>query len=95
MDLSLGQEPLARYVVDLEANAVGILEQHRIIAGRPLIFARRADDFGADRGEESVQFVDIGTLAGAEAEVMQPDAVLVEGSARILRRRRADRDRRT
>src|SRR3954469_4931405 len=29
------QQPLARHVVDLEANAVGILEQHRVIAGRP------------------------------------------------------------
>src|SRR5262245_48926254 len=76
--LSLGQEPLAGHVVDLEPNAVGVLEQHRVIAGRPRILAGRADDFGADRGKESVQFIDIGTLAGAEAEVVQPDAVLVE-----------------
>src|SRR5262249_10721912 len=85
MDLSLGQEPLARDMVDLEANAVGVLEQHRIIAGRPLVFARRADDFRPDRGEESVQFVDIGTLAGTKAEMMQPDAILVEGRTCILR----------
>src|SRR5439155_2000243 len=85
------QKPLARHVVDLEPDAIGILEQHRVIAGRPLVLARRADDPGADRGEESVQFVDIGALAGAEAEVMQPDAVLVEGCTGVLRRRRADR----
>src|SRR5439155_25655919 len=50
-----GQEPLARHVVDFEPDAVGILEQHRVVAGRPLILARGADDFGADRGEESMQ----------------------------------------
>src|ERR1700751_4063944 len=47
MDSSLRQQPLARHVVDLEANAVGILEQHRVIAGRPLILARRTDDGGS------------------------------------------------
>ena len=68
-------------MIDLEPDPVGILEQDRVIAGRPLILARRADDFGADRGEEIVQLVDIGALAGAETEMMQADAVLVECGA--------------
>ena len=44
-------------------------------------------------GEKAMQFVDVGALAGAEAKVMQPDAVLLECGARIFRRWRADRDR--
>ena len=40
-----------------------------------------------------MQLVDIGTLAGAEAEMMQSDALLLERGARVLRRRRADADR--
>src|SRR5205807_3772415 len=80
--LSLGQQSLARHVIDLQPDAVGILEQHRVIAGRPLILARRADDFGADRGEEAVQFVDIGALAGAEAERSEERRVGKEWRAR-------------
>ena len=40
-----------------------------------------------------MQFVDVGALAGAEAEMMQADALLFERSAGILRRRRGDGDR--
>ena len=42
---------------------------------------------------KAVQFVDVGAFAGAEAEVMQADAVLLECGARKFRRWRADRDR--
>ena len=38
------QQPLARHMVELQPDAVGILEQQRVIARRPLILARRADD---------------------------------------------------
>ncbi|ANV99119.1 hypothetical protein LMTR13_01850 [Bradyrhizobium icense] len=58
-----------------------------------MVFARRADDFGAERLQEAVQFVDIGALAGAEAEVMQADALLFEGDALVLWRWRADAQR--
>ncbi len=40
-----------------------------------------------------MQFVDIGAFAGAETQMMQADALLLEGGARMLRRRRADADR--
>jgi hypothetical protein len=40
-----------------------------------------------------MEFVDIGALAGAKAQMMQADAVLLERGARMLGRRRADRDR--
>src|SRR5436190_19872949 len=51
---------------------------------RPLILARRADDLCAKRHQKTVQFIDVGTLAGAEAEVMQTDALLLERCAFIL-----------
>ena len=77
-------------MVDLQPDAVGILEQQRIISRRPLVLARRADDGGAERAEEAVQFVDVGALAGAEAEMMQADALLLEVRSRVFGRRRAD-----
>jgi hypothetical protein len=64
-------------MVELEPDAVGIFEQNRVISRRPLILARRTDDLGAERLEEAVQLIDVGALAGAEAEVVQADALLV------------------
>jgi hypothetical protein len=34
-----------------------------------------------------VQLVDIGVVAGAETQMMQADALLLEGRRRVLRRR--------
>jgi hypothetical protein len=49
----------------------------------PLILARRADDFCAERLKEAVQLV-VGTLASAKAEMMQADALLFERRAFML-----------
>jgi hypothetical protein len=62
-------------MIEFEPDAIRILEQHRIISRRPLVLARGADDFGVECGEESVQFVDVGAFAGAEAEMVQADAL--------------------
>ena len=78
------QQPLARHMIELQPDAVGVLEQNRLIARRPLILARRADDLGAERLQEAVQLVDIGALAGAKAEVMQADTILLECHAFML-----------
>lgn len=75
-------------MIQLQPDAIRILEQQRVIARRPLILARRADDPGAERDQKSVQLVDVGALAGAEAEVVKADALLLEGSTRMLGRRR-------
>ena len=37
-----------------------------------------------ERLEKTVQFVDVGALAGAEAEMMQADALLLERRAFML-----------
>ena len=71
-------------MIELEPDAIGVLEQDRIISRRPLVLARRADDLGAERLEKAVQFVDVGALAGAEAEMMQADALLFERGAFML-----------
>jgi hypothetical protein len=80
-------------MVELQPYSVGILKQQRIISRRPLILARRANDGYAERAQEAVQFIDVGALAGAKAEMMQADAILLEGSSDMLRRRRVDPDR--
>ncbi len=71
-------------MIKLEPDAIGILEQNRIISRRPLILAWRADDLGAERLEKAAQFVDVGALAGTEAKVMQSDTLLLERCAFML-----------
>ena len=71
-------------MIEFQPDAVGVLEQNRIISRRPLILARRADDLCAERLEEAVQFIDVGALAGAEAEVMETDTLLLECCAFML-----------
>ena len=73
-------------MIELQPDAIGIFEQNRIISRRPLILARRADDFRTERLEKTVQLIDVGALAGAEAQVVQADALLLEGSTRMLGR---------
>src|SRR5882757_3919935 len=80
-------------MIELEPDAVGILEQDRIISRRPLVLARRADDFRIERLQKRMQFVDVGALAGAKTQVMQADALLLESSTGVLGRWRADADR--
>jgi hypothetical protein len=71
-------------MIELEPDAIGVLEQDRIISRCPLILARRTDDLGAERLEETVQLIDVGALAGAEAKVMQADTPLLECRAFML-----------
>src|SRR5512133_3565652 len=80
-------------MVELQPYSVGILKQQRVISRRPLIFARRANDGYAERAQEAVQFIDVDALAGAKAEMVQADAILLERSSGMLRRRRIDPDR--
>ena len=95
LQIGSAQQSLARNMIEFEPDAVRIFEQQRIISRRPLILARRANDLHVERLQERVQFVDVGALAGTEAEMMQADALLLERSASMLRRRGGDGDRRT
>ena len=71
-------------MVELQPDPVGVLEQQRIISRRPLVLARRADDFRIERNKEGMQFIDVGALAGAEAEVMEADAILLKRRALVF-----------
>src|SRR5205814_3246809 len=50
-------------------------------------------DVRSKRDYEVVQFVDVGALAGAETQMVQTDAILLECRAGVFGRRRADPDR--
>src|SRR5216684_2054954 len=91
--LRSGQKPFSWNMVELQPYFGGILEKQRIISRRPLILARRANDGHAERTQEAVQFINVGALAGAKTEMMQADAILLERSSAMLRRRRVDPDR--
>src|SRR6185437_15042504 len=86
------EQALAGNVIDFEADAVRIFEQHRVIAGRPEILLRAVHDGGADGFQELVSFVDVGAFAGAEADVMQSGALLFEAFAFMFGVRRHDAD---
>jgi hypothetical protein len=87
------QKSLSRNMVELQPYSVGIFEQQRIIARRPLILARRANDLHTECAQKAVQFIDVGALAGAETQMVETDALLLERRACVLGRRRADPDR--
>src|SRR5436309_14827491 len=82
-----GQKTFARNVVELQPDAVGILEQQRIISRRPLVLARGADDVRSKRDYEVVQFVDVGELAGAEIQMVQTAVILLACRAGVFGRR--------
>jgi hypothetical protein len=67
-----------------ETDAVGILEQDRVVARRPAVFLRRANDRDTERLDEFMRRVDVVPRAGAEADVMQTDALLHEALALVL-----------
>ena len=46
------QQALAGHVIDLEPRAVGILEQHGVVARRVAILLRRVHDAGTDLEED-------------------------------------------
>src|SRR6202020_747483 len=75
------EQAFARNVIDLQPDAVGILEQHRIITGRKSVLLRHVNDARADFFQELMRLVDIGALAGAKAMVMQSDRALPESLA--------------
>ena len=89
------QVALAWNEVDLEANAVRILEQDRVIAGRPGPVLRGVHELAAERrelcDEEGVKAIDVLAATRAEAQVMQAWLVLVVAGTRVLRLGGADR----
>src|SRR5438477_7621528 len=61
------EQTFAGDVVHLDSDAVGVLEQERIVAGRPTAGLRRMDDPRAHLFDEGVDRIDIGALSCAKA----------------------------
>ena len=72
------EQAFARNVIDLQPDAIRVLEQHRIIARRKFVLLRRVNDARADLFQELVRRVDVGALARPETMVMQADRALPE-----------------
>ena len=75
------EQAFARHVIDFQPDAVGILEQHGIIAGGEAVLARFVNDFRADPDEEVMGLVDVAALACAKTVMMQPDGTLAKSLA--------------
>ena len=80
-------------MVDLQAHAVGILEQDRVVAGGVGVVLGPVDDVRADPDQEGVDLVDIVAAAGPETDVVQPDRALLEAFSGMAGRRRLDAER--
>src|SRR5262249_10651365 len=82
------------HVVDLDADAIGILEEDRVVAGRELrSLFRWVNDAGAELVDhEAMDRIDIFAAARAQAQVVQPGRVLIETPAALLAGRAAHED---
>src|SRR4030095_2486922 len=93
---ALVEVPLAGHVVDFDADAVGVLEQHRVVTGREVLpLFGRVDDLRVELGsDELVDRVDLLAVARAEADVMEPGAILIERLVALVGGRAAREDAR-
>ena len=80
----------SRHMVELQPDAVGILEQQRVISRRPLVLARRADDV-AERPEACSSSTSARSRARKQ-RWCRPTRFCSKAAPVMLGRRRADRD---
>src|SRR6187431_1350693 len=71
---------VSRDVEDLELDAVGVVEEDGVVAGRVGVLARAALDLGAGLSQPRGALVDRGARGGLECEVMEADGVPVVAS---------------
>jgi hypothetical protein len=67
-------------VHDFQLDAVGIVEEHRVIPRHVPILLRAALDLGALRAEPFGPLADRGSRGGIEREVVQADPIAVVGT---------------
>src|SRR5579862_1367735 len=72
------EQTLARHVIHLKPNPVGVLEQHRVVSRPPRTILRCMHNLGTNFPEKAVNLVDVAALARAQTHVMQPDAALLK-----------------
>lgn len=65
-------------MVDLEADAVGVFEQHRVVSGRPGTFFGRMDNLRAQFAGKLTDRINVLASTRAEAYVMQSRPSLCE-----------------
>ena len=63
---------------DLQLDAVGVVEEERVVAGSVVVLARLAFDLGAAFREPACTLVDGGTVRREERDVVNTDGVAVE-----------------
>src|SRR5262249_12978645 len=85
---------LAGHVVDLDANAGRSLEEDRVIAGCELRSLCRRVNYARSElvDRKAMDRVDVRAAARAQAQMMQPGAVLIETLPAFLARRAAYED---
>jgi hypothetical protein len=65
-------------VHDLELDAVGVVEEERVVAGPVVVLARLAFYLGASLGEPACAFVDGRAVRSEERDVVNANGVTVE-----------------
>src|SRR3954454_5079968 len=86
------QHASSRHVVHLKPDAIRIFKQHRVIAGCPGALCRRVNDCGTELAQQRGTTINILARPGAQAEVMQADALLHEAFPLVCRVARLDAD---
>src|SRR5882757_10734867 len=76
-----------------QTDAVGVLEQYRIVTRRPCSLLRALDYGGPDLSKQIMQSIHVFARAGAQAEMVQANPALHEAVAVILRTGWLDADR--
>src|SRR5881398_848114 len=85
--------PLAGDMIDLDADTIGVLEQHGVVARRePRAIFGGMHDACTELDDEAVDRVDVFPAPRPEAKVMKPAALLVEGSSALACRHRSHED---
>ena len=71
--------PFAGHMVDFDPNAVRVLEEHGVVAGRKLVAVLgRVNDVGAKGNRVGVNGIHVFLGAGSQAEVVQSGRPLIE-----------------
>src|SRR5215213_4256416 len=76
-----------RYVDELELEAVGVVEEHRVVAGHVLVLLRAALDLGVAGAQPLRTLVDDRAGGSLEGQVVEADGIAVVLARRVVARR--------
>jgi hypothetical protein len=75
---ALFEHSLSRDVIDLEPDAIRILEQYRVVSGHPSGLLGRMNDAGSEPDHKRMDRVDILAVSRPKTYVMQSAPALIE-----------------